>query len=93
MTKTVAVSNLSLGNPKQQVFSICPNPTRDLVKDTSQLSSENISYAIIDRTGKLLLENWLPKNAEISFTGFSKGMYLLKLTTATTSQTLKIIKE
>ena len=93
VTKTVAVSNLSLGNPKQQVFSICPNPTRDLVKVTSQLSSENISYAIIDITGKLLLENWLPKNAEISFTGFSKGMYLLKLTTATTSQTLKIIKE
>lgn len=91
--KTITVSNLALHNFGQQVFLVSPNPTKDVLKVTSPISSERIDYTIIDITGKVVLQNSLPQNAEILLSGFSSGLYFLKLTTASATQILKIIKE
>lgn len=93
VTKTVTVSNLSTAYNQQNIFSVSPNPTSDIFKVTGQPTSERISYTIFDLMGKILIQNTLPENTEISLSGFSKGLYLIKLSTESSSQILKIIKK
>ncbi len=94
ITKSVVVSNLSSNNSnEQQLFTIVPNPTSDIVKVVCNTNLNTGFYKITDLTGKIISQNSIQCNAEISLSGLSKGLYILEFTSEKNTQKIKIIKK
>lgn len=75
---------LSAENNTLNSFSVYPNPATELLKIDFQSGNGNeISYSVIDITGKTVLMNTAEltdRNLEIDVSKLSDGVYLLKLT-------------
>lgn len=77
-------------------ISVYPNPTRDIlnVKMDNQYS-ENISYSVIDFSGRTIAGDRIwNQNEQISFAGLNAGVYFVKVSIdGTLSKTFKIVKQ
>ena len=77
---------------------VYPNPTTDVVNISGDIIDiADAKVEIFDTTGKKVYENpylfYNVDNASIDISGLQGGVYMLKLTTNTTSETVKIIKK
>jgi hypothetical protein len=72
-------------------FSVYPNPTSDMVN----ISGTNgaVSYKIFSIEGKLVQSGNLNANAQISLSGLTKGMYLMRINAEDKTETKKIMKQ
>lgn len=91
---TEFVSTLNTEDFKAGNLSFYPNPVKDKL-NLNLINSGNIdSYSISDVTGKQILNQKVNSaNVEIDFSGFSKGIYLIKVTSEKQHKTIKIIKD
>ena len=72
-------------------FSIYPNPTNNLLNITTPISDYKLN--IYNIQGQLISTFSLSGSQTLDISTYSKGIYLLKLTTKSVSKTYKIIKD
>ncbi len=84
--------NLGVEDANTSLFSLYPNPVSDVLNITTPL--ENYSIEVYNIQGQLV-ENALNNSGSTTFdySGYASGIYLMKLTSETNSQTFKIVKE
>lgn len=82
---------LSSTEPIQLNFNVYPNPSNTGIYTISTPSSEGINVEIYDISGRLIV----PKSSSntIDLSSFSKGIYLAKVISGNSSQTIKLIRE
>lgn len=81
---------LSLPEKQDELISVYPNPTNDII-NVKLLNSDSIEKVrIYSVTGKLLCEG---KESIINLSNFSKGLYLLKVETVSGKSTVKRIEK
>ena len=91
----MTVSNKTTDIKDLKVF---PNPTTDVVNISGDIIDiADAKVEIFDTTGKKVYDNpylfYNVDNASIDISGLQSGVYMLKLTTNTASQTVKIIRK
>ncbi|TRX29609.1 T9SS type A sorting domain-containing protein [Flavobacterium franklandianum] len=73
-------------------FSVYPNPTQNSWKFASA-NSDITSISIVDVLGKTIMsKNTSSREVSVDASGLSKGMYLAKVTSGDSVQTLKVVK-
>ncbi len=83
---------LGTGHQQETLFSISPNPVKDLVTMSSAQPLENV--AVYNLMGQKVLEQPVQTaSPEINLAGLSSGIYLLEAKSGGKSQQMKIIKE
>lgn len=89
---TEFVSALAVSEFETDAFAVYPNPTNGIVHIS--LKDSNIeSVHVTDVLGKTIhTQNVSAKNAKVDLTPLSKGMYFVKVKSAHTDKTVKIIK-
>jgi PKD repeat protein len=93
-TESVLVSNLSTTQNRVTNFSVVPNPTKADIAINWDNNYTNIKYQIYDVLGKLISEEQLHNKGEtISLGSFNCGLYFLKISTESSIQTIKIVKQ
>ncbi|HEX9980841.1 MAG TPA: CotH kinase family protein [Flavobacterium sp.] len=83
--------SLGSGDHTKNIFSIYPNPVEDFATVTG-ITFPTV-YKIFTIDGKLVREGILDDSPQISMSGFSKGIYLLRLESGGKTETKKIIKD
>ena len=86
---------LNLNNETlQQSFSVFPNPSNEIF-NLSWLENGEASVTVYDYTGKLIMkkENIKENSYELNLNGFSKGLYLTKISINGKQATKKLILE
>ncbi len=74
-----------------EVFSVYPNPVKDVLNITSRAIVDNVT--VYDMLGKVVLQdNPSTISPTINMSGLSNGAYMVKVTIGDTSKTLKVIK-
>jgi endonuclease I len=90
-----AIIVTSVANAMQQATKVTafPNPTTDVV--TLQNIANNSSLALYNAQGKLIYTEQTLANASttLNLANYPKGLYMLRVSTATTNQTVPIIKQ
>ena len=73
---------------------VYPNPTKDILHVDLSKVSDVSSVAIMDVSGKVLLEIGNIISTEITFdlSKFANGLYLLKLTDASGASNVQVVK-
>ena len=73
---------------------VYPNPTKDLLHVDLSKTNGISTAAILDVSGKVLVEMTIISSSEITFdmSKFANGLYLLKLTDATGASNVQVIK-
>jgi len=85
-SSTLSVEDLFTEKANQ--FNVYPNPISDVVIISSS-TPVNAKVELFTITGQKLMETkYSPSNTEIDFTGFSKGIYILKIG----EESLKVVK-
>ena len=79
-------------------FSLYPNPTSDVVTiNFNSATGTNVNIEIFDIRGRKLntqtIENFGTINAEINFSNFDSGVYLIKIQDGDNQSTKKVIKK
>ena len=83
------INNAGINEDQMNNLVIYPNPTQDFI----HISNDNfITAELISNDGKSLLVRELPSYASIDFSGFSNGLYYLKLKNGGETQIFKIVK-
>jgi len=80
----------------KKVYSIHPNPISDkIVIEKNNIASEKTDITIANASGKIIYRNsvMLTNQFTIESASWSKGVYMVKLNTSTSANTLKIVKE
>ncbi|MFV0540712.1 MAG: GLUG motif-containing protein [Aestuariibaculum sp.] len=92
-SEAVAITTLTINNDTQQLAVVLyPNPTRGNVT-LSLPKAENTNITIYNVLGKMVYQTTITnKNVELPIQGQS-GVYFVKVTTATSSKTLRVIKQ
>ena len=92
----VAVSGCALGNEefKQTRANLYPNPTNDKVSIDNS-TADYQSVAVYNYLGQEMIQQKLTfsNNQTIDLSGFSKGVYLFKLQSDNSTETIKVIKK
>ncbi|RMF02493.1 MAG: T9SS C-terminal target domain-containing protein [Bacteroidetes bacterium] len=91
--------SLSTENTAVGAVNIAPNPTRDLITVTYELTNEQskVSAQLTDLTGRLVMQQQWPTTVGthrqlLDLDGELAGVYLLRLITAKGQQTFKVVK-
>lgn len=80
-------------NTHEQIISVYPNPTKDLLFIETFDGSEK-TIQLMDATGKLLhTEIMHTKKLQLNLNTYPKGLYLIKIETANGTKEIKLIKE
>jgi len=82
----------ALGNPTfdSNAISLAPNPTSNLVTITNSSAEKISTVAIYDLTGKKIFTlNNAPDSISIDVSNFSKGIYLIELSSESNSKITK----
>ncbi|MEL6812855.1 MAG: T9SS type A sorting domain-containing protein, partial [Bacteroidota bacterium] len=83
---------LSANDIKSSHFAVYPNPVEDLLNITTPLDNYTIEMYTIQ--GQLVNKKENNSGSQtLDYSDLSSGIYLLRLTAATTSQTIRIVKE
>jgi hypothetical protein len=79
-----------------KLFVIYPNPVKDELSLTSNVSLNNVQIRISDPGGRVVYQqqilNTQPGTTPINVSGFAKGVYYLQLITGGNTQTTKFVK-
>lgn len=86
-----SLSNSQFGTSKY--FQISPNPSSGVVDLSGSIPFDSV--VVYDLVGKVVFKRWFTadKLAQIDLTKLQAGTYLVKITSETTSETLKILKQ
>ncbi len=92
-TGDVSVENKTFDN-----LNVYPNPTNDVLNISADLASiANAKAQIFDMNGKKVYDNtdlfYNTNTASIDMSNLNTGVYVLKLTTDTVSQSIKVVKK
>lgn len=92
-TGDVSVENKTFDN-----LNVYPNPTNDVLNISADLASiANAKAQIFDMNGKKVYDNtdlfYNTNTASIDISNLNTGVYVLKLTTDTVSQSIKVVKK
>ncbi|MFY7901225.1 MAG: T9SS type A sorting domain-containing protein, partial [Chitinophagaceae bacterium] len=89
-----SVINVLYVNSNQSV-SVTPNPFKHQLSITNSLSGNNVAITITDMNGKLVYQKqFIPTgNTHIDTQHWSKGMYFIRINSATTVSVMKVVKE
>ncbi|MCH9661019.1 MAG: immune inhibitor A [Bacteroidetes bacterium] len=88
---SIAEGTLAIEDNLNKDFSIFPNPVEDILSITTPL--ENYSIEIFNLQGQLVSkEQNITGSKTIDYSNFASGVYLLKLSSETSSQTFKIVR-
>lgn len=92
-TGDVSVENKTFDN-----LNVYPNPTNDVLNISADLASiANAKAQIFDMNGKKVYDNtdlfYNTNTASIDMSNLNTGIYVLKLTTDTVSQSIKVVKK
>ncbi|MFA5418835.1 MAG: T9SS type A sorting domain-containing protein [Bacteroidales bacterium] len=79
------------GESKESIFSVYPNPTRDIVEINTN-SQESMVLEIRDLTGRLISKYDFRSTTEIDLSGLPDGIYLMKAIDGHSMEIKKIIK-
>lgn len=75
-------------------FSLHPNPAKNILTiETNKIYSDSVLVEIISITGKTIFKSKINSKKDINVSGFSKGVYFVKLTHDKTSKSMKWIKK
>lgn len=79
----------------EEVVSIYPNPTKDIINIRVSNTSENLNYEIINALGQRVKSGKLDSSdtTALSVADISAGLYFVKLSSGTATMIQKIIKE
>jgi hypothetical protein len=66
-------------NSRNLQISVFPNPAENMLNLSAVKSFEKIKFDIIDFTGRILLSSLFTNNTSVDISGFSSGVYLIKL--------------
>ena len=73
-------------------FTFYPNPVKDILNIKTQLTNYNVEVFTIE--GQMLYQGKKNvTNATIDYSNFANGVYLMRLTSENTVQTVKIVKQ
>lgn len=91
-------TNTSVINFKNDLkFSVYPNPvSENLQVDFNDQSINHVKIMLTDLLGNKIFETWksvINANVSVEMGNISKGMYLLRIETNTSSNTVKLLKE
>jgi hypothetical protein len=95
--KTTTGGTVTVYEPNQAItscFSIYPNPAGDQLNISSQQEVHGkVTVSIINLSGQLLSENvyYTSQTIQIDLTGYSTGIYLVKIQTPERIETKKLI--
>jgi hypothetical protein len=91
-TKKIIINVTGIEQPKVSSVRVYPNPAQDIVKIQSD---ENIqSVELYDLRGRLIKsENVDIQKHEMNINDLSKGIYLLKVNTSRSSETIRLMKK
>ncbi|HSH66240.1 MAG TPA: T9SS type A sorting domain-containing protein, partial [Bacteroidia bacterium] len=85
-----AISEIAVQNKLVEVY---PNPaTSNLTIRSTDFNSHKLAYSIIDVYGREIQNSTLITPAVIDISGFSKGIYFIRVSEQKNSTTLKFIK-
>jgi hypothetical protein len=82
---------LSVKDPHQANFNIYPNPAEGLVRIQSLKALDNLRLEIFNMSGKIIHSKSLKTEATIDFTGFSKGVYLIRFYSDTYTEYQRLV--
>lgn len=91
----LALNNtLSINHSGFSSVKLFPNPTKHTIYFEIPIAQNQLSVAVFDITGKHVLSKIVTlSDNTIDVSSLSKGMYLIKLKSAKTSKSIKILKE
>lgn len=87
------ISEMSLETNETQLVQIYPNPASDNVSLKSNLILDGSQVEVIDKFGKTVYSDTWKAGSYINVSSWEKGLYILKIKTAKTSLTKKLIIE
>ena len=74
-----------------QSFSVYPNPSNGMVHLRANGTSKNANFEVFDITGKPVQTGFVKDTDNVlNMTGLAKGMYFIRVRTATTTETYKL---
>ena len=88
---TLNDDTLSLEDIQQYQFGIYPNPVKDILHITTNLTDYTAAVYAMD--GKLIKSSKASTNHSLDYSDLAPGIYILKLSQKQTLQTFKIIKQ
>lgn len=83
---------LSTSSVQAPQVALYPNPSNNGVFNIANSSSENLEIEVYDLSGRLIIPV-MTIGSSIDLSGFSKGIYLAKISTPTSFKTIKLIHE
>src|SRR5690606_18221882 len=87
----VLVEELSISDFNNNAFAYYPNPVKDVLNITGK--NQFNSVEIFDLTGRKLMNASKVENGQVDFRAFGQGTYLVKITSGTDVQVIKVIKK
>jgi len=77
-----------------QIFSLSPNPSRNIIKISSTLNQRNeTTVTVIDMTGKQLINEKFPdqNNIDLGVSRLSAGLYMVRIKTEDVLETINVL--
>ncbi|MGB6083130.1 T9SS type A sorting domain-containing protein [Moheibacter sp.] len=87
----VLVEELSISDFNNNAFAYYPNPVKDVLNITGKNQIDSLE--IFDLTGRKLMNISEVQNGQVDFRSFEQGTYLVKITSGTDVQVIKVIKK
>jgi hypothetical protein len=84
---------LDIENPDADSFTLYPNPASEVLNINLPQNITSLNYAVIDITGKTLLNGTANANNPINISGLANGSYIIKLNNDEKQYTKMFIKK
>ena len=81
----------SLNEKQEQLFSVYPNPTKDMV--TISNKNELFEFQIVNSTGAIIESGSSFSSTQLDFSHLAQGVYFLKLKANQKNETVLLVKE
>lgn len=90
---TTSVTNLSVNEIiHKDELKAYPNPTHSIVNIDLDNSSNDVTIQILDLSGKVLVSQKASRSSKLDLSTFSSGIYVVKVTSAEGSKSIKVVK-
>jgi hypothetical protein len=83
-------SQLSIEDETNNVLSVYPNPTVDMIQITM---AGNFQYELIGLNGQILISGTAVDKEELSLDAYASGVYFVNVTAGENTSTVKVVKK